>query len=101
MYKHNDDFCEIAKLGSEPLCLQPGTFVPVAALTAKHRDAIHKAHARWLCKRKRVLSLPQDKEYKEIWQIAMRGAYTPPDHKNVLGNVLILSAEGTTGQGGR
>ena len=59
-----------------------------------HRDAIHKAHARWLCKRKRALSLTEDKEYHDLWNIAMRGAYTPPDHKIIMSNVLLLSGEG-------
>ena len=37
----------------------------MSALPAKHRDAIHKAIARWVCKRKRPFSLPEDREFKK------------------------------------
>ena len=44
------------------------------ALPAKHRDAIHEAIARWLVKRKRPLSLPQDDEFHDVFNVAMKGA---------------------------
>eukprot|EP00966_Prymnesium_polylepis_P041403 960695-Prymnesium_polylepis.1 len=64
------------------------------AVSAKHRDAIHRAIARWLVKRKRALKLPEDPEFHDVFTVAMRGVYTPPDHKVVLSNVLQLSGEG-------
>ena len=51
-------------------------------------------HARWLVKRKRPLSLPEDPEYREIWARAMNNAYIPPDKTTTRAHVLQLSAEG-------
>jgi hypothetical protein len=62
MYKHPEDYIRL-KPASEPLNLKVDPQSKMNALPAAHRDAIHKAHARWLCKRKRPLSLPEDKEY--------------------------------------
>ena len=93
MYKHPEDYIRL-KPPSEPLNLKVDPQSKMNVLPAAHRDAIHKAHARWLCKRKRALSLTEDKEYHDIWNIAMRGAYTPPDHKIIMSNVLLLSGEG-------
>ena len=93
MYKHPDKYIELMP-ASEKLNLKLDPQTKLMALPAKHRDAIHKAIARWLCKRKRPLSLPQDPEFHDVWDVAMKGAYTPPDHKLVLSNVLLLSKEG-------
>ena len=93
MYKHPNDYIRL-KPASEPLCVTIDPQTKMNALPAKHRDAIHKAIARWLVKRKRALSLPEDKEFHDVWNVAMRGAYTPPDHKQVLSDVLLLSGEG-------
>lgn len=93
MYKHPNKYIELMP-PSEKLDLKLDPQTKLMALPAKHRDAIHKAIARWLCKRKRPLILAEDKEFHEVWDIAMKGAYTPPDHKRVLSDVLLLSAEG-------
>ena len=93
MFKHPNDYIRL-KPPTEKLNLTIDPQTKMNALPAKHRDEIHKAHARWLCKRKRPLSLPQDPEYHDVWNVAMRGAYTPPDHKIVMSNVLLLSGEG-------
>ena len=61
MYKHPDDYIKLAP-EKEPLDLQaykPNPQQVMNAISAKQRDALHKAHARWLCKRKRPLSLPE------------------------------------------
>jgi hypothetical protein len=84
MYKHADDFVKLAP-ATEKLDLAIDPQTKMNALPAKYRDAIHKAIARWLVKRKRPLSQPEDKEFHDVWNIAMRGAYTPPDHKRALG----------------
>lgn len=55
MYKHPDDYIRL-KPPSEPLNLKVDPQSKMNALPAAHRDAIHKAHARWLCKRKRPLA---------------------------------------------
>lgn len=91
MYKHKADFIRLKGTGV-PLELDGQSKLP--AVSAKHRDAIHRATARWLVKRKRALSLPEDPEFHDVWKIAMMGSYTPPDHKIVLSNVLQLSGEG-------
>ena len=93
MFKHPDVYIKLKPPG-EPLSLKVDPQSKMNVLPGKHRDAIHKAHARWLCKRKRPLSLPEDPEYHDLWNVAMRGAYTPPDHKITMSNVLILSGEG-------
>ena len=82
------------KPASAPLNFDMDPQAKLAALVPKHRDAIHKAIARWLVKRKRPLSLPQDPEFHDVFKIAMQGSYTPPDKKIVLSNVLMLGAEG-------
>ena len=89
MYRHPDDYIKMAP-PSEKLNVQLDPQEKMNALPSKHRDEIHKAHARWLVKCKRPLSLPQDKEYHDLWNVAM----TPPDHKKVLSDVLLLSGEG-------
>ncbi|KAL1514647.1 hypothetical protein AB1Y20_003739 [Prymnesium parvum] len=66
----------------------------VQSVPAKIRDKLHLAHSRWLVKNKRPLSLPEDKEYRDIWELAMHGAYVPPDATTVRSGVLKLSAEG-------
>ena len=43
---------------------------------------------------KRAFSLPEDNEYRELWQRALQGAYTPPDRKTVKAHVVMLSKEG-------
>lgn len=93
MYVHKADYMRFKGKG-EPLILtiDPQTRMPL--LSPSHRDAIHKAIARWLVKRKRPLSLPEDPEFHDVFKTAMRGAYTPPDHKIVLSNVMMLSALG-------
>jgi hypothetical protein len=93
MYKHPDEFVKLAPPTEElNLVIDPQS--KMNALPSKHRDAIHKAIARWLVKRKRPLSLPEDKEFHDVFNVAMRGAYTPPDHKQVHTAVLLLSGEG-------
>ena len=91
-YVHPDQFIRLYGAG-EPLgkaVAQPG----VLAVSSEMRDKLHKAHARWLVKRKRPLSLTEDPEYRDIWTHALHGAYTPPDHKTVRSHMLQLSAEG-------
>ena len=93
MYKHPDDYVKLCP-PTEELNLTVDPQTKMNALPAKHRDAIHKAIARWLVKRKRALKLPEDPEFHDVRNVAMRGAYIPPDHKRVLSDVLLLSGEG-------
>ena len=93
MYKHPDTYIKMAP-PTDKLNVQLDPQTKMLALPAKQRDEIHLAHARWLCKRKRPLSLPEDEEYHDIWNVAMKGAYTPPDHKQIMAGVLALSAQG-------
>lgn len=93
MYIHKEDYIRLKPATEKlDLTIDPQTKMP--ALASKHRDAIHKAISRWIVKRKRALSLPEDPEFHDIFKVAMRGAYTPPDHKLVVSNVLLLSGEG-------
>eukprot|EP00966_Prymnesium_polylepis_P170657 3945023-Prymnesium_polylepis.1 len=93
MYKHKQDYIRLKGAGeSLELTIDPQSKMP--AVSAKHRDAIHKAIARWIVKRKRAICLPEDPEFRDVFNIAMKGAYTPPDRKQVLSNILQLSAEG-------
>jgi len=94
MWKHPDDLIKMAPAPEALYLSKPNVQQAMNVLPAKQRDQIHMAHARWLCKRKRPLSLPQDEEYHDIWTIAMRGAYTPPDQKITTANVLLLSGQG-------
>lgn len=93
LYKHKSDFVRIKGAGNAlNLHLDPQTRLP--AVSTSHRDAIHRAIARWLVKRKRPLSLPEDPEFHDLFRIAMKGSYTPPMHHTINANVLMLSAEG-------
>ena len=93
MYVHPDEYIKMAP-PVDKLNLKLDPQMKINALTAKQRDELHLAHARWLCKRKRPLSLPEDEEYHDIWNLAMKGAYTPPDRKHIMAGVLSLSAQG-------
>ena len=93
MYHHKPDYMRL-KPPTETLDFTVDPQAKLAALAPKLRDAIHKAIARWLVKRKRPLSLPEDPEFHDIFKIAMQGSYAPPDHKIVLSNVLLLAGEG-------
>ena len=95
LYHHKADYARL-KPASAPLDLSDETFAQtkLPAVSDKVRDTLHKATARWLCKRKRSLRLPEDIEYRELWKLAMHGSYTPPDEKTVLSHVVLLGAEG-------
>ena len=96
MYKHPADYIKLGLGASSTekgqMSVDSQTKMP--ALPAKLRDEIHKAHARWLCKNKRPLILTEDKEYHDVWKVALKGAYVPPDHKINYSNMLVLSGEG-------
>ena len=66
----------------------------VSVWPLKKREELHKAHALWLVRSKRAFTLPEDNEYRELWQRALQGAYTPPDRKTVKAHVVMLSKEG-------
>ena len=93
MYQHKADYVRIKPPTEElNLVIDPQTKMP--ALGAKHRDAIHKALACWIVKRKRPLRLTEDPEFHDVFKVAMMGAYTPPSHHIINSNVLLLSGEG-------
>ena len=89
---HPDEYIRCRGTGKPlgPASAQPG----VLAVPADKRDELHKAHARWLVKSKRPLSLPEGPEYRDIWTRALHGAYTPPDATTVRSHMLQLSGEG-------
>ena len=93
MYKHKADFIRLKPEGAK-LDITIEDQSTLSALQPAHRDAIHKAIARWLVKRKRALSLPEDPEFHDVFKVAMKGAYTPPTHHTVNRYVLELAAEG-------
>ena len=64
------------------------------SVTSGVRDSLHRAHARWLVKRKRPFRLTEDEEYRELWKEAMHGTYMPPDHHTIKAHVFNLSVEG-------
>lgn len=66
----------------------------VSVWPLKKREELHKAHALWLVRSKRAFTLPEDKEYRDLWQRALQGAYTPPDRKTVKAHVVMLAKEG-------
>ena len=98
-FKHKEDYIRLKAIGTgapgngkEPR-LSP---TAVVALPANMRDDLHRMHARWLVKCSRPLTLCEDKEYRDIWTTALKGAYTPPEHKMVVKQMLVLSGEGKT-----
>jgi hypothetical protein len=95
LYHHKADYMRL-KPASEPLDFSPETLaqVKLSAVSTKMRDMLHKAIARWLVKRKRPLSLPEDPEFRDIFQLAMQGSYVPPDATTTLNHVVLLGSEG-------
>lgn len=93
MYVHPDEYIKLAP-ATEPIDMKFNPSRPPVAIPANQRDNLHTMHARWLVKKKRPLSLAEDKEYRELWTMVMKGSYTPPCHKLVMSNVLQLSGEG-------
>ena len=61
--------------------------VKLPAVPAKTRDALHLAHSRWPCKKKRPLSLPEDREYRDLWELATHGQLV-----NVLESGVVAGA---------
>ena len=93
LYQHKADYIRL-KPASDPLDLKMVEQTKLPAVSTKVRDMLHKATARWLVKRKRPLRLPEDPEFRDLWRLAMHGAYTPPDHTTVLSHVVLLGGEG-------
>ena len=89
-YVHPADFIRL-KGPSAPL---PKIATTALAVPESKRDELHKAHARWIVKRKRPFSIVEDEEYRDVWRRAMNGAYIPPDHNTLRGHVLLLSKDG-------
>ena len=93
MYKHPEEYINL-KPPTDTLNLVIDPQTKMNALPAKHRDQVHKAVARWIVKTKRPFSICESAEFHDLFNVAMRGAYTPPCHKIVKSNVLLLSGEG-------
>ena len=95
LFHHKADYARL-KPPSEPLDLSPETLAQakLPAVSAKTRDMLHKAIARWLVKRKRPLSLPEDPEFRDVFKLAMQGSYEPPDATTTLSHVVLLGGEG-------
>ena len=95
LFHHKADYARL-KPPSAPLDLSPDTLAQakLPAVSSKTRDMLHKAIARWLVKRKRPLSLPEDPEFRDIFKLAMQGSYEPPDRTTTLSHVVLLAAEG-------
>mmetsp|Transcript_49545 Transcript_49545/g.123177 ORF Transcript_49545/g.123177 Transcript_49545/m.123177 type:complete len:103 (-) Transcript_49545:81-389(-) len=67
----------------------------LSKMPASLRDELHKAHARWLTKKRRPLTLVEDAEYREIWKKGTHGTYSPPDCTTLRAFILeLLSKEG-------
>eukprot|EP00966_Prymnesium_polylepis_P285234 6589028-Prymnesium_polylepis.1 len=90
-YVHPADFIRL-KGPSAPLPKMVAT--TGIAVPESKRDELHKAHARWIVKRKRSFAITEDEEYRDIWRRAMNGAYIPPDHTTLRSHILQLSGEG-------
>lgn len=97
MWHHPDEYVKLNKEKSmkkgEP-GMPSGVPAQLPKIPASLRDELHKLHARWLTKKKRPLSVVEDKEYRDIWRKALNGTYTPPDHTTLRGFILELSNEG-------
>jgi hypothetical protein len=53
------------------------------------------ACARWIVKSARPLTMPEtDEPFRKLIQILTRGAWVPPNRRNVTDNILKLSAQG-------
>ncbi|KAL1506979.1 hypothetical protein AB1Y20_007843 [Prymnesium parvum] len=98
MYKHPEEFIRLkpSEAGNEVdfAEIRKKKQGKVNAISSRHSEQIHKAHARWIVKKKRPFSICEDLEYHDIWLVAMHGSYTPPSHHLVRQHVLHLSEEG-------
>jgi hypothetical protein len=50
--------------------------------------------ARWLVKSARPISLPDTNGFRAFIKTLTRDAWTPPNRRNVMDNILRLSAQG-------
>lgn len=109
MWHHPDDYIKLNKekasksgwtsqaAGSGVLGTQglpSGVPAQLPRMPASKRDELHKAHARWLTKKKRPLTVVEDEEYRDMWRVATNGTYQPPDRTTLRSFVLELSKEG-------
>ena len=64
-------------------------------LTEPRKNECDRACARWLCKSARPVTLPEkDKPFGDFIKVLTSGAWAPPNHHNVSGHILQMSAEG-------